>query len=100
MLEVLSTLLLSLFLFPQEPPMGPGTPIPGLPSWSVALGLNPQGRVQSLLVYKGQQLVQTLDVCTDEPVARTDSVGSMATADFNFDGFYDLALQLSAEQSN
>ncbi|HEY6971991.1 MAG TPA: hypothetical protein VJA94_22460 [Candidatus Angelobacter sp.] len=96
MFDVVSALLLSLSLFLQEP----GATIPGLPNWSVALGLNPQGRVQSLLVYKGQQLAQTLDVCTEEPVARADPVGTMATADFNFDGFFDLALQVASEKSN
>ncbi len=77
-----------------------GTPMPGLPGIGVELGLNTAGRIESLLVYQGQQQVQTLDVCTDEPVARQGKVGSLATADYNFDGYSDLALQVTEVKDN
>lgn len=77
-----------------------GSPMPGLPNIGVELGLNTAGRIESLLVYHGQQLAQTLNVCTEEPVAREKQVGSLATADYNFDGYSDLALQVTAEKQN
>ncbi len=77
-----------------------GTPMPGLPNIGVELGLNTRGNVESLLVYQGQQQVQTLNVCTEEPVIRQKQVGTLASADYNFDGFSDLALQVTAEKYN
>ena len=77
-----------------------GTSLPGLPEIGIELGLNPRGNVESLLVYHFQQQVQTLNVCTDEPVKRENKVGSLASADFNFDGYSDVALQVTAGKKN
>jgi hypothetical protein len=77
-----------------------GSPLPGLPNIGVEQGLNSAGRVESLLVYQGQQQVQTLDVCTEEPVPRQGKVGTLATADYNFDGYPDLALQATDVKDN
>jgi hypothetical protein len=84
----------------QQPEGVRGSPMPGLPNIGVELGLNTRGSVESLLVYQGQQQVQTLNLCTDEPVKRENKVGSLASADYNFDGFSDLALQVTAEKGN
>jgi hypothetical protein len=84
----------------QQSPGVRGSPMPGLPNIGVELGLNRAGRVESLLVYQGQQQVQTLEVCTEEPVLRQGKVGSLATADYNFDGYPDLALQVTDVKDN
>lgn len=77
-----------------------GSPIPGMANFSAALGLNPAGNIQGLLVYQDNKLVQTLNVCTEEPVPRESNVGSIDTADYNFDGYPDLALKVSALNKN
>lgn len=102
MFAIVTALALTLFLLlpAQQPASGPGSPIQGLPNISVALGLNSDGKIASLLVYKEQQLVQTLNLCTSDAVARTDPEGTLNTADYNFDGFSDLALQIDAEKEN
>jgi hypothetical protein len=84
----------------QEAAQVRGYPMPGLPDIGIELGLNTAGSVESLLVYEGQKRVQTLNVCTEEPVKREKQVGSLATADYNFDGYSDLALQVKAEKNN
>lgn len=75
---------------------GQGYPMPGLPGISVAEGLDGSGNVASLLIYQNGQQVQSLDVCTANPVPRLEPVGSLNTTDFNFDGSPDLALQVSS----
>jgi hypothetical protein len=77
-----------------------GYPMPGLPNIGIELGLNTAGNVESVLVYEGQKRVQTLNVCTEEPVKREKQVGSLATADYNFDGYSDLALQVKTDKNN
>jgi hypothetical protein len=77
-----------------------GTSLPGMPEIGIELGLNTRGNIESLLVYHFQQQVQTLNLCTDEPVKREKQVGTLASADFNFDGFSDLALQVTEEKKN
>jgi len=81
-------------------PATEGSPVPGLPGITVALGLNPAAQIEWLLVYQNRQQVQKLNVCTGSPVPRQDPVGSLNMADFNFDGVPDLALQVSAEKGN
>ncbi|HYX52618.1 MAG TPA: hypothetical protein VE783_04155, partial [Candidatus Limnocylindrales bacterium] len=46
------------------------------------------------------KLIQTLNLCTNAPVPRREPVGSLSAADFNFDNYYDLALQTSSENGN
>jgi hypothetical protein len=77
-----------------------GSPIPGMANFSAALGLNPAGNIQAVLVYEDNKLVQTLRVCTEEPVPRDSNVGGIDTADYNFDGYPDLALKVSAAKKN
>jgi hypothetical protein len=77
-----------------------GSPIPGLPGFRVDQKLNAAGKVEGLLVYQGQQLVETLDLCTAEPLARVPPLGNVAAADFNFDGFPDLALEVTDAKDN
>ena len=78
-----------------------GSPIPGLPGYGVDLGLDSTtGEVAELLIYHGQQQVQALKVCTPSPVPRERPVGTIDTADFNFDGHYDLALEVAARNGN
>jgi hypothetical protein len=77
-----------------------GTPLPGLPEIGIDLGLNTRGNIESLLVYHFQQQVQTLNLCTEEPIKRDKQVGSLASADFNFDGYSDVALQVTQEKNN
>lgn len=105
MFRIVTSLSLILFLISfhvraQQPLEGPGSPIPGTPNLRVELGLNTAGEVKSLQVYRGQQLLQALDVCTANPVARTKTAGTLATADYNFDGFPDLALQVTGAKDN
>lgn len=77
-----------------------GTSLPGLPEIGIELGLNTRGSIESLLVYHFQQEVQTLNLCTEEPVKRENKVGSLASADFNFDGYSDVALQVTEGKNN
>ena len=100
MFAMIASLLLGMFLSQQEAAGVRGTPMPGLPNIGVELGLNPSGEIQSLLIYHGQQLTQTLNVCTDGPVSRNHPSGSLATADYNFDGSSDLALQVTADKKS
>lgn len=92
----MGTILFLGILLAQQPDVS----IPGMPELRVELGLNATGQIESLLVYQGQQLMQTLEVCTAGPVALTYPAGSLAMADYNFDGFSDLALQVTAEKDN
>jgi hypothetical protein len=84
----------------QQPQSVRGSPLPSLPGIGIELGLNPRGNIESLLVYHFQQQVQTLSLCTEEPVKREKQVGTLASADFNFDGFSDLALQVTEDKKN
>jgi len=85
----------------QASPSVAGSPIPGLPGYGVDLGLDPtSGKIVELLIYRGQKQFQALKVCTLEPVPREDPVGTIDTADYNFDGYYDLALQTASKQGN
>jgi len=78
-----------------------GSPIPGLAGYGVELGLDPAtGKILELLVYRGPKLLQALKVCTPEPVPREGPVGTMDTADYNFDGYYDLALETAFAKGN
>ena len=78
-----------------------GSPIPGLPGYGVDLGLDPSsGEIVELLVYHAQKQVQALKVCTPAPVPRQSPVGTMDTADYNFDGHYDLALETAFKNGN
>lgn len=105
MFRIVASLALSIFLAAFHGPIQkqanePGSLIPGTPNLRVELGLNTAGEVKLLQVYRGQQLIQALDVCTAGPVARTKTAGTLATADYNFDGFPDLALQVTGEKDN
>jgi hypothetical protein len=86
---------------PQQSPGVTGSPIPGEAGYGVELGLDPtSGKILELLVYRGQKQVQALKVCTGEPVPRESPVGTMDTADYNFDGHGDLALETAFKQGN
>ncbi len=86
----------------QESAAVRGDPIPGDPGFGVELGEDPgNGQIVELLVYRGQKQVQRLPVCTGpEPVPRANPVGNMASADFNFDGHGDLALEIAFKNGN
>lgn len=77
----------------------PGFPVPGMAEYSVQLGLDRAGHIQSLLIFHGADQVQSLDVCSEEPVPREEKVGTLAVTDYNFDGFPDLALQVAADRN-
>jgi len=78
-----------------------GDPIPGVPGYGVDLGLDPAtGNIVELLVYRGQKQVQALKVCTADPVPRQSPIGTMDTADFNFDGHGDLLLETAFKDGN
>ena len=78
-----------------------GEPIPGVLGYGVKLGLNPAGNIGALLVYHGTALSQQLEVCTSgEPIVRRGDIGTIATADLNFDGFGDLLLQVGSKSKN
>jgi len=86
---------------PAAPPTVTGYPIPGLAGYGVELGLDPtNGKILELLVYHGAKQLQTLKVCTPEPVAHESPVGTLDTADFNFDGYGDLLLETAFKQGN
>ncbi len=78
-----------------------GDAIPGMAGYGVELGLSPSnGKILELLVYHGQKQVQALKVCTPEPVPRESPVGNIYYADYNFDGYSDLALETASQQGN
>ena len=78
-----------------------GDPIPGDPGFGVELGEDPgTGKIIKLLVYRGQKQVQSLPVCAYDAVPREGPVGSIASADFNFDGHGDLALETAFKDGN
>ncbi len=77
-----------------------GDPIPGVAGYGVNLGLDTAGNVAALLVYKGTNVSQELVSCTSQAVPRDGNVGTMASADLNFDGFGDLLLQVSSKDKN
>ena len=77
-----------------------GTPIPGVVGYGVELGLDVSGNVAALLVYQGTTVAQELVACTPQPVPRDGDVGTIATTDFNFDGYGDLLLQVSSQDKN
>ena len=85
---------------PQQSPPVRGYPMPGLPGIGVEQGRDPAGNILELLIYRGDSLLQTLKVCTDGPVPREGPVGTMDTADYNFDGYPDLALEVASAQNN
>ncbi|MGA2369424.1 MAG: XAC2610-related protein [Candidatus Korobacteraceae bacterium] len=86
---------------PQQSTAVTGSPIPGEAGYGVDLGLDPtSGKILELLVYHGQKQVQALKVCTSEAVPRESPVGTMDTADYNFDGHGDLALETAFKQGN
>lgn len=84
----------------QQPTATPSNPVPGLPGVGVDLGLDASGKVGAVLVYEGGKQTQVLPVCTAESVPRGDPVGTIATADYNFDGYSDLALQVASKDGN
>jgi hypothetical protein len=77
-----------------------GSPIPGVAGYGVDLGLNGSGDVAGLIIYKGTAVAQELPACTPQPVPRSGDVGTIATTDFNFDRYGDLALQVSSKDGN
>ena len=78
-----------------------GDPIPGDPGYGVDLGLDSAtGNIAELLIYRGQKQFQALKVCTANPVPRQNPVGTMDTADYNFDGHGDLALETAFQDGN
>ena len=56
--------------------------------------------MSALLVYKGTTVAQELVTCTPQPVPRDGDIGTIATTDFNFDGYGDLLLQISSKDNN
>ena len=85
---------------PQQSPPVRGYPMPGLPGIGVEQGRDPAGNILELLIYRGNSLLQTLKVCTDQPVPLEGAIGTMDTTDYNFDGYADLALQVASNQGN
>lgn len=76
-------------------------PVPGLQGIGLEEGLDTAGgNLVSIIVFKGNQQIQFLPVCTANPVPRQPPVGSLNMTDLNFDGFPDLLLQLSATGDN
>jgi hypothetical protein len=75
-------------------------PVPGLPGIGVEEGLDSAGNLESILVFNGNQQIQTLPVCTGKPVPRKPPLGTLNMADLNFDGFPDLLLQVSSKDDN
>jgi len=71
-------------------------PVPGLQGIGLEEGLDPTAEnLVSIMVFKGNQKIQSLPVCTGNPVPRQPPAGSLNIGDFNFDGLPDLLLQLS-----
>ncbi len=77
-----------------------GDPIPGVFGYGVELGLDSAGNVGGLIIYKGTAVAQELVSCTPSAVARTGEIGTIASADLNFDTFGDLLLQVSSKNGN
>lgn len=77
-----------------------GDPIPGVAGYGVDLGLDGSGNVAGLIIYQGMKVAQEVQICTSQPVSRNGDVGTIATTDFNFDGYGDLALQVSSKDNN
>jgi hypothetical protein len=76
-------------------------PVPGLSGIGLEEGLDAAGvNLVSITVFKGSRQIQSLPVCTGNPVARQSPVGSLNMADLNFDGLPDLLLQLTASGGN
>jgi hypothetical protein len=76
-------------------------PVPGLSGIGIEEGLDPVGgNLESIMVFKGNVQIQSLPVCTGNPVPRQPPLGTLNMADFNFDGSPDLLLQVSSKGDN
>ncbi len=104
MSRVLSVFLTALLVLPaaaaSQAPLAPGAPIPGLPGFSIRETRNPQGAVEQVLVLHDGQQVQSLPMCADLPVQPTAETGAVGTADFNFDGYPDIAVNAGADRDD
>jgi hypothetical protein len=76
------------------------TPIPGLRGIGVEEGLDTAGNLETITVFKGSQQVQSLPVCTEHAVSRKSPLGRINVADFNFDNYPDLLLEVSNKDDN
>jgi hypothetical protein len=74
--------------------------LPGPPGIGVEEGLNSAGNLEAILVYQNGQQIQFLPVCTNAPVPRNPPLGVINTADFNFDGYPDIALEVAFDKDN
>lgn len=99
MKHLLLLLLISLLAQSATAQVQPNA-VPGLPGIGVAYGLNASALIESILVYHNGQQVQSLPVCTSEPVPNAPPLGSLNMADMNFDGYYDLLLQTTNKNDN
>jgi len=99
-MKLASLLLVTLCWAFHAPAQVQSNPVPGLPGIGVAYGLNASGLIESILVFKNGQQVQSLPVCTSQPVPNTPPLGSLNMADMNFDGYYDLLLQTTNKDDN
>ena len=57
--------------------------------------LDSQGKIRQVLVYRNSQQVQALNGCTGQAVPHGNGLGELGRADFNFDGYLDLMMQVA-----
>src|SRR5579884_2957003 len=75
-------------------------PASSYPPYHFQYGLDSAGNIVQLLVYRGDQQVQSLNVCTNSPVPRSGNLGGVTHEDFNFDGYPDVAMLVSTDRSS
>lgn len=74
--------------------------MPGLQGIGLEENLDTAGNLQGILVFKGNQQIQSLPVCGGTPVPRQPPLGTLNLTDLNFDGLPDLLLQVSTKNGN
>lgn len=64
------------------------------PQFHFGFGLDAEGKIHNVLIYRGDEQIQSLDTCTGD-IPRTAESGQLNREDFNFDGYLDLILRTS-----
>ena len=66
---------------------------PPAPQFRFAFALDNEAKIHSVLVYRGAEQIQSLDICAGHDIPRTAELGELVREDFNFDGYPDLVMR-------